>query len=355
MVVSELADFERASAVLDDTGRLIFSIRPLPVSTDLGLVPTPCGSSSRSSASRTTLNAHRASSARRYSRIGGGLEQTLFRIIQESLNNARKHAKARHGSCGDLPPDPDQRGDPRRRGRHGRRGDRGASRTRVPSGCSPCASGPTVTRASSRSDPRSERGLRSGATFDNFESRCRAPSSRLVAVAESGSPTRHRTGPVHGRRCVTGCLACDYDGTLATVGAALPAVVQSLERDRAVGIRLILVTDRSARGHVSLASDRRPVRGDRGRERGAVVIETAGERRRPRTPPAPGALSRSCAGWACTLAGGCSARPPSTSSLEAAAAIAKLGIDRQVVRSRDSAMVLPPGNASGPGSRWLFA
>jgi two-component system, NarL family, sensor histidine kinase DegS len=92
MVVSELADFKNGvRGVLDDTRRLIFDLRPMTLD-DLGLVPT-LRKFVAEFGERNALNAHLRVVGEEI-RVGGGIEQTLFRIIQEALNNARKHAKA---------------------------------------------------------------------------------------------------------------------------------------------------------------------------------------------------------------------------------------------------------------------
>jgi two-component system sensor histidine kinase DegS len=92
MVVSELADFKNGvRSVLDDTRRLIFDLRPMTLD-DLGLVPT-LRKFVGEFGERNSINAHLRVVGEEI-RMGGGLEQTLFRIVQEALNNARKHAKA---------------------------------------------------------------------------------------------------------------------------------------------------------------------------------------------------------------------------------------------------------------------
>src|SRR6202050_2544039 len=92
MVVSELADFKNGvRAVLDDTRRLIFDLRPMTLD-DLGLVPTLRKFVSEFG-EHNSINAHLRVVGEEI-RMGGGLEQTCFRIVQEALNNARKHAKA---------------------------------------------------------------------------------------------------------------------------------------------------------------------------------------------------------------------------------------------------------------------
>ena len=59
---------------------------------DLGLVPT-LRKFVGEFGERNAVNAHLRVVGEEI-RMGGGLEQTLFRIVQEALNNARKHAKA---------------------------------------------------------------------------------------------------------------------------------------------------------------------------------------------------------------------------------------------------------------------
>src|ERR1700730_7219713 len=92
LVVKELADFKNGVRdVLDDTRRLIFDLRPMTLD-DLGLVPT-LRKFVAEFGERNSINAHLRVVGEEI-RMGGGLEQTLFRIVQEALNNARKHAKA---------------------------------------------------------------------------------------------------------------------------------------------------------------------------------------------------------------------------------------------------------------------
>jgi two-component system sensor histidine kinase DegS len=92
MVVSELADFKNGvRSVLDDTRRLIFDLRPMTLD-DLGLVPT-LRKFVKEFGERAGVNAYLRVVGEE-TRLPGGLEPTLFRIIQEALNNARKHAQA---------------------------------------------------------------------------------------------------------------------------------------------------------------------------------------------------------------------------------------------------------------------
>src|SRR6202022_3492657 len=94
MVVSELADFKTGvRSVLDDTRRLIFDLRPMTLD-DLGLVPT-LRKFVKEFGERGGFNADLRVVGEE-TRLPGSLEPTLFRIIQEALNNARKHAQARN-------------------------------------------------------------------------------------------------------------------------------------------------------------------------------------------------------------------------------------------------------------------
>ena len=92
LVVKELDDLKNGVRhVLDDTRRLIFDLRPMTLD-DLGLVPT-LRRFVREFSERSGVQAHlRVVGVE--SRLPGALEPTLFRIIQEALNNARKHARA---------------------------------------------------------------------------------------------------------------------------------------------------------------------------------------------------------------------------------------------------------------------
>lgn len=92
LVVTELDDLKNGVRhVLDDTRRLIFDLRPMTLD-DLGLVPT-LRKFVKEFGDRAGVQAHlRVVGVE--TRLPGSLEPTLFRIIQEALNNARKHARA---------------------------------------------------------------------------------------------------------------------------------------------------------------------------------------------------------------------------------------------------------------------
>jgi two-component system sensor histidine kinase DegS len=91
-VFAELVDFKSVvREALDETRRLIFDLRPMTLD-DLGLVPTlrkfikEFGEKSGLVARFHVVGEER--------RLPGNHEAVLFRIIQEALNNVRKHASA---------------------------------------------------------------------------------------------------------------------------------------------------------------------------------------------------------------------------------------------------------------------
>jgi two-component system sensor histidine kinase DegS len=94
LVVKELADFkDGVRAVLEDTRRMIFDLRPMSLD-DLGLVPT-LRKFIREFGDKGGVNAQLRVTGED-ARLPGSFEPTIYRIVQESLNNVRKHAKARN-------------------------------------------------------------------------------------------------------------------------------------------------------------------------------------------------------------------------------------------------------------------
>jgi two-component system sensor histidine kinase DegS len=92
LVVKELADFkDGVRAVLEDTRRLIFDLRPMSLD-DLGLVPT-LRKFVKEFGDKAAVNAQLRVTGEEV-RLPGSFEPTIYRIVQEALNNARKHAKA---------------------------------------------------------------------------------------------------------------------------------------------------------------------------------------------------------------------------------------------------------------------
>ena len=93
LVVKELADFkDGVRGVLDETRRLIFDLRPMTLD-DLGLVPT-LRKFVKEFGEKFGINAALRVVGEE-SRLPGSYEPTLFRIVQEAMNNAKKHAQAR--------------------------------------------------------------------------------------------------------------------------------------------------------------------------------------------------------------------------------------------------------------------
>jgi hypothetical protein len=145
-------------------------------------------------------------------------------------------------------------------------------------------------------------------------------------------------------------LACDYDGTLATEGVCADETVEALERVAAAGIRLVLVTGRTWEELAGVF--------DPGTlfeaivvENGAVVIDVAKGQEQLLAPRIPSGLVAEFqrTGVMPLVIGQVLCSTNWTQEAKLSAAIAKLGVDRQVVRNRDSAMVLPPGISKRTG------
>ena len=130
-------------------------------------------------------------------------------------------------------------------------------------------------------------------------------------------------------------LACDYDGTLATEGVCSPATIASLERIAAAGMLLILVTGRT-REELESVFDHSSLFSAIVVENGSVVIDASGEETllAPRLPR--GLVEELQRIGVTPLVIGrvlCSTSVTQTAKLSAA--IARLGIDRAIVRNRD--------------------
>jgi hydroxymethylpyrimidine pyrophosphatase-like HAD family hydrolase len=145
-------------------------------------------------------------------------------------------------------------------------------------------------------------------------------------------------------------LACDFDGTLATMGVCTDETVEALQRVAATGMRLVLVTGRTWEELIDVF--------DPGSlfeqivvENGAVVIDAASGHEQllaPRVPPALVAELRRV-GVTPLIVGRVLCSTAVSQDAKLTAAIAKVGADRQVVHNRDSAMVLPPGISKRTG------
>ena len=144
-------------------------------------------------------------------------------------------------------------------------------------------------------------------------------------------------------------LALDYDGTIAKDGVVAPHVLAGLEALKASGRRLLLVTGRELEELLGIF----PAIGLFDRvvaENGALLYRPAtGERVELGEPP-PHALIEALKASGIPLAVGhtilATVRPHETVVLEA---IARLGLEQQVIFNKGAVMVLPPGcnKASG--------
>ncbi len=145
-------------------------------------------------------------------------------------------------------------------------------------------------------------------------------------------------------------LACDYDGTLATEGVCSDETVEALEQVAAAGIRLVLVTGRT-REELADVFDREALFEAIVVENGAVVIDVAKGEEQLLAPRIPGALVAEFQRTGVTplVVGRVLCSTNWTQEAKLSTAIARLGVDRQVVRNRDSAMVLPPGISKRTG------
>jgi hydroxymethylpyrimidine pyrophosphatase-like HAD family hydrolase len=139
-------------------------------------------------------------------------------------------------------------------------------------------------------------------------------------------------------------LACDFDGTLATEGVCSEATVKALERVAATGIRLVLVTGRT-REELADVFDPGDLFEAIVLENGAVVLDASTGREQLLAPRVPSGLVAEFqrAGVVPLVVGRVLCSTAWSQEAKLSAAIARLGVDRQVVRNRASAMVIPPG------------
>jgi hydroxymethylpyrimidine pyrophosphatase-like HAD family hydrolase len=145
-------------------------------------------------------------------------------------------------------------------------------------------------------------------------------------------------------------LACDYDGTLATEGVCSDRTVQALKRVAAAGIRLVLVTGRT-REELADVFDPGTLFEAIIVENGAVVIDVKTGKEELLGPRLPSRLVDEFArtGVDPLVVGRVLFSTAWSQHHKLSAAIAKIGVDRQVVRNRDSAMVLPAGISKRTG------
>jgi HAD superfamily hydrolase (TIGR01484 family) len=139
-------------------------------------------------------------------------------------------------------------------------------------------------------------------------------------------------------------LACDYDGTLARDGRVPGATVAALERVRASGRKLLLVTGRQLEDLGSMF-DRLDLFERVVAENGALLFHPADREQRVLAEPPPEAFVDGLRRLGVEpLAVGrvivATSRPRET---EVLAAIRDLGLELQVIFNKDAVMVLPPG------------
>ena len=145
-------------------------------------------------------------------------------------------------------------------------------------------------------------------------------------------------------------LACDFDGTLATEGVCSDQTVEALERVAAAGIRLVLVTGRT-REELADVFDPGTLFEAIIVENGAVVIDVATGKEELLAPRIPSRLVAEFERTGVTplVIGRVLCSTAWSQQAKLSAAIAKVGADRQVVRNRDFAMVLPAGISKRTG------
>ncbi len=145
-------------------------------------------------------------------------------------------------------------------------------------------------------------------------------------------------------------LACDYDGTLATQGVCSAETVEALRRVAAAGLRLVLVTGRTEE-ELAEVFDPGTLFEALVLENGAVVLDVKNGEERLLAPRVPAGLVAELQRTAVTplFVGKVLCSTAWSQEPKLSAAIARLGVDRQVVRNRDSAMVMPPGISKRTG------
>jgi len=139
-------------------------------------------------------------------------------------------------------------------------------------------------------------------------------------------------------------LACDFDGTLATEGVCSEATVEALGRVAATGIHLVLVTGRT-REELEDVFDPGSLFEAIVLENGAVVLDAATGQEQLLAPRVPNGLVAELqrAGVVPLVVGRVLCSTSWSQETKLSAAIARLGVDRLVVRNRASAMVMPQG------------
>lgn len=146
------------------------------------------------------------------------------------------------------------------------------------------------------------------------------------------------------------CLACDFDGTLATDAKVSGSTLAALERVLASGRKLILVTGREMHELLPIFPEHRIFERIVG-ENGAVLYRPAGcETTVLADPPSPKFIAalRECRVE--PLAVGCAIVATRRSNDSTVLrVIHELGLELQVIYNKDAVMVLPAGVDKGTG------
>ncbi len=139
-------------------------------------------------------------------------------------------------------------------------------------------------------------------------------------------------------------LACDYDGTLASDGRVDGTTLAALERLRASGRSLILVTGRQA-SHLAALLPRLDLFDHIAAENGAVLYRPGDGRERMLAAPAPPALVRLLErrGIAPLSVGRCVVATDLPRQAALLDAIRELGLDLRLSFNKGAVMALPAG------------
>jgi hydroxymethylpyrimidine pyrophosphatase-like HAD family hydrolase len=146
------------------------------------------------------------------------------------------------------------------------------------------------------------------------------------------------------------CLACDFDGTLATDAKVSGSTLAALERVVASGRKLILVTGREMRELLPIFPEHRMFERIVG-ENGAVLYRPASrETRVLADPPSAKFIAALRERRVEPLSVGCCVvATPRSNDAAVLRVIRELGLDLQVIYNKDGVMVLPSGVDKGTG------
>jgi hydroxymethylpyrimidine pyrophosphatase-like HAD family hydrolase len=138
-------------------------------------------------------------------------------------------------------------------------------------------------------------------------------------------------------------LATDYDGTIAHEGAVDESTIAALERVKAAGMRLLLVTGRELGDLANVFAHTRVF--DRiVAENGAVLLDPANQHARVLGAAPPGPLLEALQTAGVPISVGQSIIATGRSyEREVLSVIQKIGVDWRAIFNKDSVMVLPPG------------